>query len=86
MKKHVLQPLGMSRSGCGFLFPARDSNAAILYEKRDDKLLITRDYYDNAFVMMGGGAMKSTLRDMERYLQLFLRRGELCFRRTPFGA
>lgn len=76
MKKHVLQPLGMSRSGCGFLFPARDSNAAILYEKRDGKLLITRDYHDNAFVMMGGGAMKSTLRDMERYLQLFLRRGE----------
>ena len=76
MKKHVLQPLGMSRSGCGFLFPARDSNAAILYEKRDGKLLITREYHDNAFVMMGGGAMKSTLRDMERYLQLFLRRGE----------
>ena len=48
----------------------------MLYEKRDDKLLITRDYHDNAFVMMGGGAMKSTLRDMERYLQLFLRRGE----------
>lgn len=76
MKKHVLQPLGMSRSGCGFLPPAGDSNAAVLYEKRDGRLLITRDYHDNAFVMMGGGAMKSTIRDMERYLLLFLRHGD----------
>lgn len=47
MKKHVLQPLGMSRSGCGFLPPSGDSNAAVLYEKRDGRPLITRDYHDN---------------------------------------
>ncbi len=75
MKKHVLRPLDMSRSGCGFLPPAADSNAAVLYEERDGRLLATRDYHDNAFVMMGGGAMKSTVRDMEKYLQLYLRQG-----------
>ena len=75
LDRHLLQPLGMERSGCGFLKPAADPNAAVLYERRDGKLLTTRDFHDNAFVMMGGGAMKSTLRDMERYLQLFLRGG-----------
>ncbi|MDD3193360.1 MAG: serine hydrolase [Oscillospiraceae bacterium] len=75
MKKRILRPLGMDRSGCGFLPPAADVNAATLYEERDGKLLITRDYHDDAFVMMGGGAMKSTIRDMERYLQLYLQAG-----------
>ncbi len=75
LKKEILLPLGMERSGCGFLAPAADSNSAVLYEERDGRQLITRDYHDSAFVMMGGGAMKSTIRDMGRYLRLFLQEG-----------
>ena len=75
MLRHILRPLGMERSFCDFLRPARDDNAAILYEERDGKMLATRDYHDSAFVMNGGGAMKSTLADMERYLDLYLSGG-----------
>ncbi len=75
LKKEILLPLGMTRSGCGFLPPAADPNGAVLYEERDGRQLVTRDYHDSAFVMMGGGAMKSTLGDMERYLRLFLQEG-----------
>ena len=35
-----------------------------------------RNYHDRAFVLNGGGAMKSTLKDMSRYLQMFLREGK----------
>lgn len=75
LKKEILLPLGMTRSGCGFLPPAADPDGAVLYEERDGRQLLTRDYHDSAFVMMGGGAMKSTLGDMQRYLRLFLQNG-----------
>ena len=75
LKEHILQPLGMERSGCDFVRPARDDNAAILYRKQDGVMRWDRDYHDRAFVLNGGGAMKSTLRDMCRYLQMFLRDG-----------
>ncbi|MBR2637097.1 MAG: beta-lactamase family protein [Oscillospiraceae bacterium] len=75
MVRHVLKPLGMNRSFCDFLRPAQDQNAAILYEKRDGEMIATRDYHDSAFVMNGGGAMKSTLADMETYLGLYLSGG-----------
>lgn len=75
LKEHILQPLGMERSGCDFVRPARDDNAAILYRKKDGEMRGDRDYHDRAFVLNGGGAMKSTLRDMGRYLQMFLREG-----------
>ena len=75
LKEYILQLLGMERSGCDFVRPARDDNAAILYRKKDGVMRWDRDYHDRAFVLNGGGAMKSTLRDMCRYLQMFLREG-----------
>ena len=33
IKKNILDPLGMSRSGCDYIRPALDQNAAILYKK-----------------------------------------------------
>lgn len=75
LKEEILRPLGMDRSGCDFVRPARDDNAAILYRKKDGVMVGDRNYHDRAFVLNGGGAMKSTLWDMGRYLQMYLREG-----------
>ena len=75
LNRHVLAPLGMSRSGCDFVKPSKDENAAILYEKRNKTMRGHRDYHDNAFVLNGGGAMKSTLDDLRKYLCMYLNGG-----------
>lgn len=71
VEKHVLAPLGMNRSTCRFLAPAKDPNAAKLYTETSADW----DYTRHAFVLNGGGAMKSTLSDMKKYLRMYLRRG-----------
>ena len=75
VKKHILDPLHMDRSGCDFLRPAKDENAAVLYKKSDGIMTASRDYYDNAFVLGGAGSMKSTLSDMKKYLCMYLNYG-----------
>jgi len=76
IKKHILEPLGMTRSFCEFVRPAEDENGTELYIHRNGRREHSRDFYDNAFVLMGGGAVKSTLCDMKRYVQMYLRNGE----------
>ncbi|MCI8888323.1 MAG: beta-lactamase family protein [Hungatella sp.] len=98
---HILKPLGMERSFCDFVRPAEDSNAATLYKKVDGVMKGSRDYHDNAFVLNGGGAMKSTLNDLKKYLSMYLNQGrglngtrilsqygigEMCKPRQPYGA
>lgn len=73
--KHILAPLGMVRSGVRFIAPAQDPNCSKLYYLEEGRRRWTRDFYDNAFVLMGGGAMKSTLSDMKQYVQMYLRGG-----------
>lgn len=73
--KHILAPLGMNRSGIRFIAPAQDPNCTKLYYVEEGQRQWTRDFYDNAFVLMGGGAMKSTLADMKNYVQMYLRGG-----------
>ncbi len=72
LEKHILRPLDMARSTCEFQRPAQDENTAALYEKDKPG---DRNFYDNAFVLMGGGAMKSTLADMKHYLRFHLTEG-----------
>ncbi|MGI6076098.1 MAG: serine hydrolase domain-containing protein [Pyramidobacter sp.] len=69
--KHILEPLGMKRSTCRFLAPSQDANAAKLYTDHSADW----DYTREAFVLNGGGAMKSTLADMKKYLRMYLNRG-----------
>ena len=71
VEKNILKPLSMGRSTCEFMKPAADPNCTTLYE--DEKA--NRDFYDNAFVLMGGGAMKSTLNDMKNYVRFHLTEG-----------
>ena len=99
--KHVLKPLGMERSFCDFVLPSKDENAATLYKKVDGVMRGSRDYHDNAFVLNGGGAMKSTLNDLKKYLGMYLNLGkaadgtrilseygvrEMCKPRQAYGA
>ena len=101
MVKHILKPLGMERSFCDFVRPAQDDNAAVLYKKVNGQMQGHRDYHDNAFVLNGGGAMKSTLNDLKHYLYMYLNEGlapdgsrilsqyrvrEMCKPRQPYGA
>ncbi len=74
--ENILKPLGMERSGCDFIAPLNDENTAVLYKNENDKLKSGFDFYDNAFALNGGGAMKSTMADMERYLRMLMTGGE----------
>ena len=76
LKEEILIPLGMDRSGCDFVKPAQDENAAVLYEKRSGQMRGDRDYHNNAFVLNGGGAMKSTINDLKKYLLMYLHEGK----------
>lgn len=76
LKKNILLPLGMKRSGCDFLFPRQDSNVTRLYKYRSGEVIDTDDYCDNAFVLLGNGGLKSTLNDMKKYIQMYLRYGK----------
>lgn len=77
VKANILKPLGMERSGADYLRPQRDPNASLLYKKRNGIMETGWDYYDNAFVLGGAGAMKSTLSDMKRYAAMYLNYGRI---------
>lgn len=73
VQRHILEPMGMRRSFCEFIRPAQDANCTELYIRREH----SRDFYDNAFVLMGGGAIKSTVRDMRNYVRMYLMEGKI---------
>lgn len=76
VRKNILEPLGMERSGCEYRRPRMDDNASVLYKRRDGKMTGGWSYYDNAFVLPGAGSMKSTIADMKKYLTMYLRYGK----------
>lgn len=76
LDKHILKPLGMDRSNISFIRNSLDENAAILYSKEGDATWrADRDYQNDAFVLHGGGGMKSTLGDMLKYAAMYLNEG-----------
>ncbi len=72
VKKHILEPLGMIRSSMNFVAPFSDSNCTSLYLDVDGVHTKRNNFYDNAFVLHGGGALRSTLRDMKSYLKMYI--------------
>lgn len=77
VKKNILEPMGMRRSFCEFIRPAKEENGTELYIHRNGKREHSRDFYDNAFVLMGGGAIKSTVYDMKRYVRMYMAGGKI---------
>ena len=75
LEEHILKPLGMDRSGCSFIRNTQDDNGAVLYSFEDGAWRADRDYRNNAFVLNGGGAMKSTLADLKKYVRMYLNEG-----------
>lgn len=76
VKKNILDPLGMTRSGADYLRPREDKNSSLLYKKEGGSMAVCHDYYDNAFVLGGAGSMKSTLEDMKKYIAMYLNYGK----------
>jgi CubicO group peptidase (beta-lactamase class C family) len=66
----------MNRSGYDYLYPRKDGNVSRLYKFKDGARIDTDDFHDNAFVLMGGGGMKSTLNDMKKYVAMYLNYGK----------
>ena len=79
LRENILQPLGMTRSCCDFTAPARDENAAVLYRVENGVRVGDRDYYNHAHVLNGGGAMKSTLADLKKYVCMYLNEGACAY-------
>lgn len=77
--RHILEPLEMHRSTLEFEKPRCDENCTHLYIHRNGpdgpREDMGRDFYDNAFVLMGGGALRSTIGDMKRYVRMLLGEG-----------
>ncbi|MBQ5760851.1 MAG: serine hydrolase [Clostridia bacterium] len=74
IKNHICLPLGMDRSSSEFVAPAADPNASVIYVTEHGPRT-TSNNLDNAFVLNGGGAMKSTIADMARYISMYLNYG-----------
>ena len=77
VNENILKPLNMTRTTLEFDAPAKDENCTQLYIYRSGKLEWSKDFYDNAFVLTGGGAIKSTISDMKKYTRMFLNNGVL---------
>lgn len=75
VEKNIIAPLQMHRSTFSFKKPLEDENANTLYTPTKDGVKATHDWLDNQFMMMGGGSLKSTLADMERYVSMWLNDG-----------
>ena len=80
VRKNILEPLGMSRSGCEYMRPRLDGNSSVLYRKQNGVRTGTKDHYNTGFVLSGAGAMRSTISDMKKILYMYLNGGK-----TPTG-
>lgn len=76
VRKNILDPLGMDRSGCEYLRPRLDENSSILYTVANGELVGSRDFYNSGFALSGAGAMRSTLADMKKVVGMYLNRGK----------
>lgn len=78
VRKNIFEPMGMTRSYVEFIRPSRDENGTDLHIYRqglDGPRETSRDFYDNAFVLMGGGAVKSTPNDIMKYIRMYMSGG-----------
>ena len=77
----ILSPLGMTRTNGSFVRNAVDPDVSTLYTDEKGEHRADHNFVYQAFVLPGGGGLKSTLHDMERYVMMFLNEG-----RAPDGS
>jgi CubicO group peptidase (beta-lactamase class C family) len=75
VQKNILSPLGMTRTGCQFLWD--DPNLTRFYAKRDGVMEGDYTVYHNLSALPGAGNMKSTLNDMKKYILMYLNEGQI---------
>lgn len=76
VKKHIFQPLGMNRSTFEFNILKTDGNVSKLYEVQNGMPSEVDDIYNYHFVLPGGGGIKSTIKDMRKYVCMYLNNGK----------
>lgn len=80
VERRILGPLDMTRSTFSLAKVLHDPDHATLYARDDDGLVRRSPVWEDAGVMQGGGALKSTLADLRRYVRFLMsppRAGEL---------
>jgi CubicO group peptidase (beta-lactamase class C family) len=76
MQQHIFEPLGLENTFVAFNQTASCANITKLYENVLGHLNTMDDYRDQGFVLLGGGAIKSTLNDLMAYTRLYLNEGK----------
>lgn len=72
VEKHIIKPLNMHDTFFSFNRTQTESNITELYQED----IVTTDYTDRGFVLMGGGGIKSTVYDLIKYTRLYLESGQ----------
>jgi CubicO group peptidase (beta-lactamase class C family) len=77
LSEGVLKPMELSRSYLAFNKTLEASNITRLYTPKDSGVEVTDDYRDMGFVLLGGGALKSTFNDLMAYTRFYLNDGRV---------
>jgi CubicO group peptidase (beta-lactamase class C family) len=72
---HLVQPMGLRRTFFDFTRPAREENVTCLYTPSEEGVKCSNDFTDLGFVLLGGGALKSTFNDLVTYTRMYLNKG-----------
>jgi len=75
MMQEIIEPLGLKHTFYSFKQTLKEKNINRLYEEVLGHMNAIDDYEDMGFVLLGGGALKSTLNDMITYTRMYLREG-----------
>lgn len=72
VEKHIIRPLNMNDTFFSFNRTKEENNITTLYQGD----IITSDYTDTGFVLMGGGGIKSNINDLIKYTRLYMNDGQ----------
>lgn len=72
---HVIEPMGLKNTFFDFVRTKDENNITTLYTAEKDGVKSTDDYTDSGFVLLGGGALKSTFNDLMCYTRFYMQDG-----------
>lgn len=77
LNEKIFKPLKMSKTTLEFLSVNQDANTTDQFYIEDNTVQQIKDYHDNAFVLHGGGAIKSTIEDLIHWVTMYLNQSEI---------
>lgn len=75
IENEIASPLNMTRTNCSFIRSTLDENSSTLYSFENNRWTIDKDFTNDAFVLNGGGALKSTVNDLKKYVTMYMNNG-----------